>query len=914
LSAAIGIDLGTSQCCVCAVQGGEIVVVPSVTGTATTPAWTAFQPNGVVVGHAAERMAELTAESAITGVKRLLGRKFYAPETSWLKASLSVPLVAATNGDAWVRVGGLDRSPQEVLSYLLEHLKRRAEEVLDEPVDSAVITVPAFFTEPQRRGVIAAAQLAGLAVDHLLHAPTAAALAFAHLHPAEHGRWAVLSLGAGFYDAAVIEADGPHAVRVRSIAGDALLGGDDFDRRIADHLIDTFYHEHGIDLGESPTAMLRIHRAARAVKHQLGQAPRSAPVELLHIVAVEGEPLTLRHPGIERTHFEEMIQEELDRLVEPCAWALGDIGLGTDDLDAIVLAGAMARMPAAVERLAYLFRARPRRVSEPEQLGAMGAAIYAGALADAWPTPSIEDVAPHSVGIKVRGGRFNPIVARNRVVPCSERKVFATARADQKHVVFEIFQGEAELVNDNVYVGRLVVDVGSTGGAAPEQVAVTFGLDGSGMITVGDAGSEHGVQGQGFQPSSGLSDEQVGELLALRAERSSAAPRAPIDVSRAVATLRPPEPSDPPDAHKTQRPSVPTRSMPPHGGPFGPTAMAGPTQPAPAAGGPLRAGGTPRRSAGDPTVALPRSVPPPPPPIPTKRNAPVLSARPLQVADDSLVGTKLGGRYVIEDIIADGGMGRVYLATHDVLNKKFAIKVLHAELANNEDLAARFVREAQAAATIDSQHVVDISDFGRLDDGTGYFVMEYLEGRTLAQLIREHGALEPRLLIDIALQLTNGLSAAHARGIVHRDLKPDNVTLIDRERNPYFCKILDFGIAKAPTSDSGERHTLAGTLLGTPHYMAPEQIDGDDVDARSDLYSLGAVMYEMASGRPPFEAESIVSVLVMHKCDRPAPLSEMAAAIACPPALQAAIMRCLEKDPAARFHSATELHAALKAI
>jgi tRNA A-37 threonylcarbamoyl transferase component Bud32 len=515
---------------------------------------------------------------------------------------------------------------------------------------------------------------------------------------------------------------------------------------------------------------------------------------------------------------------------------------------------------------------------------------------------TLDEVATHSLGIKVRGGRMSPIIARNGVIPCRERRVFATARADQRHVVFEIFQGEAELVNDNVYVGRLVVDVATAG----EHVAVTFDIDGSGLIEVGDEGSGHALQ-----PSSGLSPEQIGELTALRGERSCAAPLPAVDVSRAIATSE--VSSYPPDLRKSHRPPAGRRSMPPHGFELAISAAQSPLVSAdPHSDTEVVEPSAPHAL---PAHALPRSVPPRArADASTKVGDAGTSTRPIRVAHDSLVGTKLGGRYVIADIIADGGMGRVYLATHDVLNKRFAIKVLHAELANNEDLAARFVREAQAAATIDSQHVVDISDFGRLDDGTGYFVMEYLEGRTLAQLIRERGALEPGLIIDIAQQLASGLSAAHARGIVHRDLKPDNVTIIQRERNPYFCKILDFGIAKAPTSDSGERHTLAGTLLGTPHYMAPEQIDGDDVDARSDIYSLGAVMYEMASGHPPFEADSIVSVLVMHKCDAPTPLAEVPAAQRCPAELQAAVMRCLEKDPDARYASASDLYAALCSI
>ncbi|MEM9694883.1 MAG: serine/threonine-protein kinase, partial [Myxococcota bacterium] len=319
-------------------------------------------------------------------------------------------------------------------------------------------------------------------------------------------------------------------------------------------------------------------------------------------------------------------------------------------------------------------------------------------------------------------------------------------------------------------------------------------------------------------------------------------------------------------------------------------------------GGRPAEGDTPTMQA---QVLTPRNAPLPPPPPDTT----------IEVGADSLVGTVLGDRYQIEEIIGEGGMGRVYLARHRLLGKQFAIKVLHPELAANRELAERFVREARAASSIDSDHVVDISDFGLLGDGTGYFVMEYLDGKNLEERLDAEGPQPAAAVRRIAIQVADALRGAHAQAIVHRDLKPSNIVLSERKGRD-FCKILDFGIAKSPTSDSGSGQTIVtqvGVMMGTPHYMAPEQIDGE-VDPRSDIYALGIVMFEMVAGNPPFDAESIAELLAQQKWTKTPSIRDAYPPADCSDELEHIIRRCLAKKPEERFQSAAEIMGALEAL
>jgi serine/threonine-protein kinase len=277
-------------------------------------------------------------------------------------------------------------------------------------------------------------------------------------------------------------------------------------------------------------------------------------------------------------------------------------------------------------------------------------------------------------------------------------------------------------------------------------------------------------------------------------------------------------------------------------------------------------------------------------------------------AKDPYIGTTFDHRYKIERLLGEGGMGFVYLARHKVIDKKVAVKVLRPELAKDEEIFERFVQEARAASSIGNPHIVDVSDFGDLPDGSKYFVMEHLEGSSLSQIIDAPDEISIDRICHIALQLSAGLAAAHSAGIIHRDLKPDNVFVVHRGSDPNFVKILDFGIAKVST-DATTRLTRAGAVFGTPHYMSPEQAAGAPIDHRADIYSLGVMLYELVSRQLPFNADNFMGILTQHMYKAPVPIRALVGAPDCPPGLEAVVLKCLSKKPEARYQTMEELHA-----
>ncbi len=939
MSDAVGIDLGTSHACVAVVVDGVPRVVPTRRGTLIEPACVAFGRKGPIFGEEAQRASIEIPEATIFSFIRLLGRKFYSPEVDWLRACSPYDVIAAPNGDAMVHARGRDFSVQEVVSYLIEHLKARAELELERPIRTATIAIPANFDELQRRAVVHAARLAGLDDCELVHATTAAATQWASESETDQCL-CLLSFGGGCFEVSLVNA-GPKGVEVLATTGDPMLGGDDIDRRLVMRFLDHFQEEKGLDAAEDPKALAALFELARRVKHELTDKPRTGNLEVSL-----GALGTFEHRSFSRRQLVELIAQELAGLKEPCRWAFEDAGLGTDDIHDVIALGGGMRMPAVKSVVKYLFRTEGTAMPNETTAVAMGAARIAHnralAAAESSVAIPVHDIAVHSTGIKVRGGRFLPVVPRRMPMPCVIPKAFSSGA--QSRVVFELYQGENDLATENVYLGRITLDNIHQG-----QFNVSFGLDDSGMLSVGQVDANGQRLPLDIQFAGGLTEDEMTVLSAQREDRGlpSSVPADSSGRSR-PSTLRLQRgnaggaATRKKQVKRTRRGSEDDLEQPlrqtaarkvPSVLPKPPEAKLSKPPPPPKRSKPALK--ETAASAGN------KKPPPPPkrsPPPPPKRNkpgkaesleTPAISVRPaletppqpppdpnaIEVGADSLVGTVLGERYLIEEIIGEGGMGRVYLAQHKLLGKRFAIKVLHPELAANRELAERFVREARAASSIESDHVVDISDFGLLADGTGYFVMEHLDGKNLEERLDDEGPQSADVTRRIAVQVADAIRGAHAEKIVHRDLKPSNIVLAERKGKD-FCKILDFGIAKSPTSDSGTGQTLVtqvGVMMGTPHYMAPEQIDGE-VDPRSDIYALGIVMFEMLAGNPPFDAESIAELLAKQKWSAPPKVHEAYVDADCPPELEAIVRKCLEKKPEDRFQDASEVIVALEEL
>ncbi len=960
---AIGIDLGTTNCCVYFVEGAEPKPVLNPQGARTTPSVVAFTDRGVLVGAVAQRQAVTNPSRTIHAIKRLMGNKLEAPEVAAARKILPYETVAAPNGDAWIRVGGEDRSPQEVSSLLLAELKRMAEDRLGQEVSDAVITVPAFFNDGQRQATRDAGALAGLNVRRLLNEPTAAALAYGFDKAAQQ-TLAVVDLGGGTFDISILDVS-KGVFEVLATSGDRFLGGEDFDRRLIELLLEEFKQAEGIDLREDRTAMQRIREAAQNAKHELSVTPETT-VNLPFVAARGAQPLHLQR-DVSRDELEALVQPELARMEAPCRLALQDACIRADEIDAVILVGGMTRMPAVERRVSDIFGKKPVKDINPDEVVAMGAALQASVLKGELEDVVLLDVTPHSLGLRVRGGRFSKVIDRNTRIPCRETKNFQPVEKGQPFVELEVYQGEGEMVKDNTYLGRfMLTDLPQpkTGGV---QVAVSFDMDTDGILRVTarepTSGREASVQ---IQPSSGLTLQQFEQIRSRRVNQlvdrggddasakkakvrfvdGTTEPPPPGYSARLGERSSPPNPTPPPavttqPAQASPVPShtpvnltppnvTPPNVTPPNVGVVGlgipmsaipsqapqslplpsysPQSLALPAAPPRPQSSPFPSHAASRAhtqfSAGnEPVEASPVMQGPTPSPPPNLTPMPTSTDPQIVAQGQSYIGRTIAERYVVDELIGQGGMGQVFLSHHSVLNRRFAIKVLHHHLATRERFAARFLLEAQAASRIRHPNVVEITDFGQLPDGTSYFAMEYLDGVSLDRILRQYGKPTITEACDIARQVASALGAAHDLGIVHRDLKPENVILIERRGKGPLCKILDFGIAK--TIDTDRKLTGVGQLIGTPIYMSPEQAQGLDVDWRSDIYTLGVMMYEMVCGQPPFDADTPLGVLRKHVTETPRPVRKLAPE--CPVELEWLIHQCLEKLPDARCQSMAEL-------